>query len=107
MANLSNAQSIYEQLRLSNIVQFEKIVAETVRVLEEEYHNSFGATLEESCLGFQRVDLVADTYKNISIKAGEREIRGRIDKIIIKSTKYKVAKIFKLFCEMVKLRTGL
>ena len=26
--------------------------------------------------GFQRVDLVADTYKNVSIKAGEREIGG-------------------------------
>ena len=50
MANLSNAQSIYKQLRLSNILQFEKNVAETVRVLEEEYLNPFGATLEESCL---------------------------------------------------------
>ena len=50
MANLSNAQSIYKQLRLSNILQFEKIVAETVRVLQEEYLNPFGATLEESCL---------------------------------------------------------
>ena len=50
MANLSNAQSIYKQLRRSNILQFEKIVAETVRVLEEEYLNPFGATLGESCL---------------------------------------------------------
>ena len=50
MANLSNPQSIYKQLRLSNILQFEKIVAETVRILEEEYLNPFGATLEESCL---------------------------------------------------------
>ena len=56
--------------------------------------------------GFQRVDLVADTYKNVSIKAGERKIRGRIDKIIIKSTRSKVPKIFKLFCKMVKIRTG-
>ena len=56
--------------------------------------------------GFQRVDLVADTYKNVSIKAGERKIRGRIDKIIIKSTKSNVPKIFKLFSEMVKIRTG-
>ena len=52
------------------------------------------------------MDLVADTYKNVSIKAGEREIRGRIDKIIIKSTKSKLPKIFKLFCEMVKIKTG-
>ena len=50
MANLSNAQSIYKQLRVSNILQFEEIVAETVRVLEEECLNPFGTTLEESCL---------------------------------------------------------
>ena len=36
--------------------------------------------------GFQRVDIVADTYRNVSIKAGEREIRGRREKVIIKST---------------------
>ena len=50
MANLSNAQSIYKQLRPSNILKLEKIVAETVRVLEEEYLNPFGVTLDESCL---------------------------------------------------------
>ena len=50
MANLSNAQSIYKQLRPSNILKSEKIVAETVRVLDEEYLNPFGVTLDESCL---------------------------------------------------------
>ena len=47
MANLSNAQSIYKQLRPSNILKFEKIVAETIRVLKEEYLNLFGAILNE------------------------------------------------------------
>ena len=50
MANLSNAQSIYNQLRPSNLLKFEKIVAETVHVIEEKYLNHFGATLDESCL---------------------------------------------------------
>ena len=49
MADLSNAKSIYKQLQTSNVLKFEKIVAETVRVLEE-YLNPFGATLDESCL---------------------------------------------------------
>ena len=40
---------IFKQLRPSNIFKFEKIVAETVRVLEE-YLNPFGATLDESYL---------------------------------------------------------
>ena len=50
MANLSNAQSIYKQLRPSNIINFEQIVAETVRVLIKEYLNFFEATQDESCL---------------------------------------------------------
>ena len=41
IANLSNAQSIYKQLRPSNILKFENIVAENVRVLEEEYLHPF------------------------------------------------------------------
>ena len=32
------------------MLKFEKIVAETVRVLEEEHLNPFGATIDESCL---------------------------------------------------------
>ena len=44
--------------------------------------------------GFQRVDIAGDTYRNASINAGERENRGRSDKVIIKSTKSKVPKAF-------------
>ena len=46
---------------------------------------------------FQRVDIVADTYRNVLIKAGEKESRGRSDKVIIKSTKSKVSKDFQDF----------
>ena len=38
--------------------------------------------------------IVADFYRIVSIKAGEREIRGRNDRVIIKSTKSKVPKDF-------------
>ena len=41
--------------------------------------------------GFQRVNIVADTYRNASIKAGERQNRGRSGKFIIKSTKTKLS----------------
>ena len=47
--------------------------------------------------GFQRVDIAGDTYRNASINAGERENRGRSDKVIIKSTKSKVPKAFQAF----------
>ena len=62
--------------------------------------------------GFQRVDIVTDTYRNVSIKTGERKIRGRSDKVIIKSTKStqgtcpRYQKILRLSYEMVKIRTG-
>ena len=46
---------------------------------------------------FQRVNIVADTYRNVPIKAGERESRGHSDAVIIKLTKSKVPKDFQAF----------
>ena len=44
------------------------------------------------------MDIVAGTYRNDSIKAKrEREICGRSDKVIIKSTRSKVPKNFQAF----------
>ena len=43
------------------------------------------------------MDIVADTYRNVSIKAGEREIRGCSDKVVIKLTKSKAPKDFQSF----------
>ena len=40
--------------------------------------------------GYQRVDIVADCYRDISIKAAEREKRGHSSKIFISSVKTKV-----------------
>ena len=34
---------------------------------------------------YNRIDIVADTYRNFSIKSGEREKRGSSSKILIKS----------------------
>ena len=42
----------------------------------ENYEEITWKQLSSFPKGFQRVDLVADTYKNVSIKAGEREIGG-------------------------------
>ena len=107
MINLSNAQSIYKQLRPSNILKFEKTIAETVRVLEEEYLNPFGATLDESCLYTLSsgealpVDIAGDITKCYSkglelMKAftgrlfenGEQKLHDSITKNQIKSFKF-------------------
>ena len=42
------------------------------------------------------MDIVTDTYRSVSVKAGERESRGRSDEVIIKSTKSKVLKYFQV-----------
>ena len=41
--------------------------------------------------------IVVGTYRNVSIKVGEKESRGRSDKVIIKSTKSKIPKDFQAF----------
>ena len=43
------------------------------------------------------MDIVVGTYRNVSIKVGEKESRGRSDKVIIKSTKSKIPKEFQAF----------
>ena len=47
--------------------------------------------------GYERVDLVADTYRESSIKTSERKIRGMSSKVIVKSAKTKVPRDFNSF----------
>ena len=65
--------------------------------IPENYEGLTWKLLSSFPKGFQRVDIVADTYRKVSIKAGERKIRGRSNKVIIKSTKFKVPKYFQAF----------
>ena len=53
--------------------------------IPENYEELTWKLLSSFPKGFQRVDIVADTYRNVSIKAGERESHGGGDKIIMKS----------------------
>ena len=50
ITGLSCDNSVYKQLRPSYILQFERVVTETVRVIAEEYLNPFGVNLEHSSL---------------------------------------------------------
>ena len=47
--------------------------------------------------GYKRVDLVADTYREISIKNGERQKRGTSAHLIIHSSQSKLPREFKNF----------
>ena len=47
--------------------------------------------------GYKQVDIVADTYQDISIKSTERSKRGNSRKIIIRSEKSKIPRDFNAF----------
>ena len=71
--NLSNVHSIYKQLRSSDILKFEKVVPDIVRVLEEDYLNPFGANFDESCLynlslGEVLPADIADVIANVTLR---------------------------------------
>ena len=51
--------------------------------------------------GFQRVDIVADTYRNVSITTGEREIVDAVIRLSSNRLSPRYQKISELFCEMV------
>ena len=65
--------------------------------IPENYEELAWKLLSSFPKGFQKEDIVADTYRNVSIKSEERESCGLIDKVIIKSTKSKVPKDFQAF----------
>ena len=56
--------------------------------------------------GFKRLDIVADTYLENSIKGGERSTRGSSQKVIIASCKSRFPRDFSVFMKMEKTRLG-
>ena len=51
-------------------------------------------------LTWKLLDIVVDSYKNVSIKTEECESRGCSDKVIINRLSPRYQNIFKFFCEM-------
>ena len=57
--------------------------------------------------GYKRVDIVADTYREVSIKDPERRKRGCTDKVLIRSAKSKVPRNFNEFLQNRENKTRL
>ena len=74
--------------------------------ISENYEELTWKLLSSFPKGFQRVDIVADTFRNVSIKAGEREIVDAEIRLSSNRLSPRYQKISELFCEMVKIRTG-
>ena len=47
--------------------------------------------------GYERIDIVADTYHEVSLKSAERSHRGKASKVIIRSAKSKILRNFSDF----------
>ena len=65
--------------------------------LPRTYEEFFWKLISALPKGYKRIDLVADTYKNLSIKSGERSSRGSSSKVIITSAKAKLPPDFNRF----------
>ena len=70
----------------------------------EDFSWHFVGTLPK---GFQRYDIVADTYRSNSIKGGERNERGSSQRVTIASTKSKLPRDFPTFMKNGENKTRL
>ena len=68
-----------------------------LRQIPETYEDLSWKFLEMLPSGYKRVDIVVDTYQDISIKSTERSKRGSARKIIIRSEKSKIPRNFNEF----------
>ena len=66
----------------------------TIKELPETYEDLTWKFVRSLPSGYQRIDIVSDTYQENSIKSGEREKRGSSEKIIIQSAASKAPRNF-------------
>ena len=71
-----------------------------LRQIPETYEDLSWKFLEMLPSGYKRVDIVVDTYQDISIKSTERSKRGSARKIIIRSEKSKIPQNFNEFLKI-------
>ena len=69
----------------------------SVREIPDTYEQLIWKLLKTIPTNYHRVDIVADSYRENSIKSSERNSRGNIVKVMIKSEKSKVPRDFKEF----------
>ena len=67
--------------------------------IPERYAQLARKVLQSIPKGYERVDLVADTYRLVSMKIAERNKRGSSSKVSIKSAKSKIPRDFSSFMQ--------
>ncbi|KAG1673321.1 Multidrug resistance-associated protein 4 [Nymphon striatum] len=66
----------------------------TIKELPDTYEDFTWKFLKSMPSGYNRIDIVADTYQDNSIKSGERDKRGSSEKIMIQSATSKAPRKF-------------
>ncbi|KAG1650541.1 hypothetical protein GQR58_027914 [Nymphon striatum] len=77
----------------------------TIKELSDTYEDFTWKFLKSMPSGYNRIDIVADTYQDNSIKSGERDKRGSSEKIMIQSATSKAPRNFGDFlsnCQAIK-----
>ena len=81
------------------VVDFIAQIRVITKEIPETYEQLALKVLQSIPKGYERVDLVADTYRLVSIKIAERNKRGSSSKVSIKSAKSKIPRDFSLFMQ--------
>lgn len=69
----------------------------SITLVPETYEDLTWKFLQQLPSGYSRVDIVADTYQEVSLKSAERNVRGISSKVMIPSNKSKVPRNFSDF----------
>ena len=79
----------------------------TMTQIPETYEKLTWKFLKLLPQGYERIDIVADTYHEVSLKSAERSQRGKASKVIIGSAKSKIPRNFSDFLKNERTRKGL
>ena len=96
-----------DQLKPSALIIDLIAAIRTMAELPETYYEFTWKLLGSLPKGYKRVDLVADTYRDVSIKNGERQKRGTSSRLIISSTHSKLPRNFTNFMKNGENKTRL
>ena len=69
----------------------------TIQGVPDTYEELARRLFQMLPVGYSRIDIVADTYQEISLKYQEREKRGVSEKVLIMSVKLKIPRNFSSF----------
>ncbi|KAG1668002.1 Gonadotropin-releasing hormone II receptor [Nymphon striatum] len=87
-------ESVPQKSQVSTFIVDLMASIRTIKELPDTYEDFTWKFLKSMPSGYNRIDIVADTYQDNSIKSGERDKRGSSEKIMIQSATSKAPRNF-------------